>query len=299
MTDNDENNTTEELSTINTETTKNMSKGIDIREAFEILSSRASKGGDKSININNINEDQKRMGQTINLIDTQEWTRLSSNPNACDCSESTLQQDGVNTKITGNDSSSKTSEQDNPLIFQELSRQSTSELFATLFQLQQERVITFKKYDTGLDSVLRTGNLTEYPTLTSNVTATFSVISKSIKHISEIFQSRVITTSNNDERRTFLNSVTKLISELQAHEKEKLHLTAAIHLEKIRERNENANITEIENDNDQRKKEDGLYKISKLLQQSIQSLQSKIDDCVEKINDVLEELRYASTELEE
>ena len=63
-----------------------------------------------------------------------------------------------------------------------------------------------------------------------------------------------------------------------AHEKEKLHLTAAIHLERIREKNEQLQAAQDPS-------------IANLLRAGVQSLQRKIQEVVEQVNEVLDEIR--------
>ena len=76
----------------------------------------------------------------------------------------------------------------------------------------------------------------------------------------------------------------ELIDRLQKHEREKLNLTAALHLEEIRARSE-----EVEPGG-------GNERILTLLREGNKSLRGKLAECVEDINDVLEELRYCLME---
>lgn len=69
----------------------------------------------------------------------------------------------------------------------------------------------------------------------------------------------------------------KIIRQLQSLEKEKLNTTAALHLEQLREKNENIN---------------GNQSILDLLQEGIKSLQIKLGNIIPSINDLLEELRF-------
>lgn len=114
--------------------------------------------------------------------------------------------------------------------------------------------------------VIDTGNFTSYPDTCSKATASFSVLSETIKMIQEIleFSAR--------------SDLSKLIQRLQSYEKEKLQLTAAHHLERIRQRNQQ----ELEGEDS---------RISKLLKDGVGSLRQKIATCIENINEVLDELR--------
>lgn len=127
----------------------------------------------------------------------------------------------------------------------------------------------------GLKIVLQTGNMTSYPDTCSKATASFAVLSETIKAIQEILL-------NQQRQRT---DFAKLLSQLQGLEKEKLHLTAAHHLERIRQRNHQ--IQEVDDSN---------TRIAKLLDDGVLSLHDKIQTCVEQINDVLEEIRSAVLE---
>jgi DNA repair REX1-B len=93
------------------------------------------------------------------------------------------------------------------------------------------------------------------------------------------------------------------IGKLQIREKEKLQMTAALHLEKIRlyqlqqQRSKlmcsDSNDAVQDDDVDSENKED---KIFQLLQDEILSLRSRIDVCVRDINEILDEIRYAIVE---
>jgi len=72
--------------------------------------------------------------------------------------------------------------------------------------------------------------------------------------------------------------MTVLLKQLQGYEKEKLQLTAAHHLERIRKRNEE-------------KQPDGDPGTLKLLVDGISLLQSKINTTVENINETIDEIR--------
>ena len=119
----------------------------------------------------------------------------------------------------------------------------------------------------GLQIVLQTGNMTTYPDACAKATASFSVLSETIKSIQELLESQ-------RQRK----DLSKFITQLQRYEKEKLYLTAACHLERIRERNQ-----KVESEQDPR--------TAKLLRDGVQSLQQKIQAVVEQINEVLDEIR--------
>lgn len=282
--------------------------GIDIRKAMSILSSRPQNEH------THIDNNLKGMGQTINLVDesSEESPPTSpSNPTSTYTSNTnTTQTPNESEEDHGTDESEKTKSSDE-LLKDQLSKQTPSESLQTLFQLQKERVETYRKFNLGLDQVLSSGNLSNYTHFTAEITATFSVISKSIRHVEQSFQSKsndtttTITTSSsssNDEGTTkTCKDISKWIRELQSKEREKLNLTAALHLEKIREKNEHMNL-EL-NDANSHSNTDGnsgstsTTSIANLLRQGVVSLEKKIGECIEGINEVMEELRYCAADI--
>jgi hypothetical protein len=125
----------------------------------------------------------------------------------------------------------------------------------------------------GLDTLLETGNMTNYPYVCAAATSSFSVCSDTIN---------IIQTVLVDPQQRNRPDLQKLLATLQAHEKEKLSLTAALHLDRIRESQHGG----------------GDERILALLQEAVASLRAKIEACVEQINDTLEEIRYAMVEEE-
>jgi len=75
--------------------------------------------------------------------------------------------------------------------------------------------------------------------------------------------------------------LSKIMVKLQKEEKEKLNLTAALHLEKIREQG-----TLVEGDE----------RTAALLSEAIMALTTKITTCVQNINEFIEELRCEAME---
>lgn len=128
----------------------------------------------------------------------------------------------------------------------------------------------------GISTILVSGNITNYPTLCAKVTASFSVLSDTINAVKS-------TLEEHPKKRT---DITSVITQLQKSEGEKLNLTAALHLEKLRLRNSQLELgegSEAFSSSDER--------TIKLLKDGIQSLERKISTAVEKINEDLEELR--------
>lgn len=272
--------------------------GISIEDAMSILSSRAKSEGEQDA-LKAATPEMRALGQTLDLMNSQTWTRSGeSGPNCC-LSEEGGQQNDVKTS-----SSIESESKDAPLNLQEakndkmkmeLSKSTPKELLSKLFELQQSRVEVYKQYNSGLDNILQSGNLTTYPDLTTNITASFSVISNSIRCILEIMQNRIEGSKTKEfqlekEDLSTLSNCIKFTKQLQNLEREKLNYTAALHLEKIRERNERLNVEARESSDE---------KVLNLLQQGVMDLQSKISRCIEQINETLEELRYASFDFQE
>ena len=121
-------------------------------------------------------------------------------------------------------------------------------------------------------AVLQSGNISSYPGTVLAVTASFSVLSDTIRAAQKILDNRKET------------DISQLIDQLQKYEKEKLNLTASFHLERIRMQNE-----------EQHASQDTMTK--KLLKDGVKSLERKINTCVERINEVLDELRCSLIDL--
>lgn len=127
--------------------------------------------------------------------------------------------------------------------------------------------------------VLDSGNMTSYPDRCAKATASFAVLSATVKEIQSILQSRGRT------------DLSKSIQQLQSLEKEKLQLTAAHHLERIRERNK------LPQGDDDASAAD--LRIQKLLQEGVASLQQKIYTTIEAINEIIDDIRCSFLEEEE
>jgi hypothetical protein len=158
-----------------------------------------------------------------------------------------------------------------------LQSMSTKALLQTVLEAQETRVATYRKYDRGLDQILETQNMSHYPHICSEATASFSVLSDTIKALHNMLMEREEIESASQ------------VGQLQKAEMEKLNLTAALHLERIREQ---AHGWEEERDGN-------CSSIGKLLRESVQSLQSKISTCVETINESIDEIRATMIEIED
>ena len=127
------------------------------------------------------------------------------------------------------------------------------------------------------------GNITTYPNLCAKVTASFSVLSDTINSV----KSSVDYDDGDDKQGNGRNELSNFITHLQKFESEKLNLTAALHLERLRLRNSRLGDGYGE----------GCDEVTmKLLMEGIRSLENRIASVVESINDVLDELRSIALE---
>jgi hypothetical protein len=244
-----------------TDATESSRKGINIRQALDILSARTSHDHSHSHSDaqagcqQNATDESKAMGQTIDLNAPE---RATPDPETIAKS-----MEEERKKL---DRDRKTREEQ---IRAHLQTMSVKDLLQAVIEAQRERVATYRTYDGGLDTVLQNGNMTEYPTICARATASFSVLSDTVNTISSILKDA-------HKRPELL----KLLSQLQKDEREKLNLTAALHLERIRQRNlEQAG--------------EGDERVAQLLQDGATSLTSKLATCIDSINETLEEIRYA------
>lgn len=127
-------------------------------------------------------------------------------------------------------------------------------------------------YSRGLKTILTTANLTSYPAICAKATASFSILSDSMNTIQKVLEEK-------HERK----DLTKIIAALQKCEQEKLNVTAALHLEKIREQNELMQAA-------------GDERSANLLKESVFTLGRRVATSIGDINELLEEIRYAMAE---
>jgi len=281
--------------------TSEKNRGIDISQAISILSSRAKLGGNNDA-FQSATPELKKLGQTLDLISSQAANEVESGADCqpCECmtmeftklDSNDTQTSQAAKSISTSDQNSKSRTPDSTLqpktskLAEELAKQSPSELLQTLFNLQKERVSAYGKFNSGLEVILQSGNLSHYPPLTTSITATFAVISSSIKEMQQLLSKH----NSNDSK-----DIAQNIKKLQELEKEKLNLTAALHLEKIRERNERLELESQRDDSGNN--DDGDDRVLQLLKEGVLKLKRNLNKCVEEINDVLEELRYAAFDL--
>jgi DNA repair REX1-B len=302
--------------------------GIDIRKAIQILAARGSSRDDEKINrhqhqhhtvqdscgcdcqnspfsIAQSMQNNATMGQVIDLFGG------NSEEDVCSATASSAAT-AATTPEEEKEMMKKRRQERHVEMQEQLQNMTLTELLQTVLQAQEERVATYRRYDDGLQRVLQSnGNMTQYPTVVAEATASFAVLSdtiRSIRHVLLRDENATTTTTTSQNNKA---AVAELLSRLQMAEQNKLHLTAALHLEKIRisaaaaASDDSVNdstvngggdddpddttttttkATNSDNDND---------KISnlRLYRESIASLQTKIGASVEDINEVLDEIR--------
>ena len=267
-------------------------KGIDIRDAFQILAERSSATSfaakshpTSSSSCDccgshhhpvNIPESAKTMGQTLDLF-FQDATSTTSHDN--DHNPTTM--DPKNPKT-------QQQQQQEQKLQESLAQASVPELVQTFLTAQQDRVLTYRHYDQSLQQMLDTRNVSIYPAVCAQVTASFQVLSNTINAVK-----RILLQPHSDHCQE-AKQVAQLIEQLQRHEKEKLQFTAALHLEKIRKSQEimdddnHASLLSTNNNNN----------IAILIHQSIDSLQIQLRDTMQQINEILEEIQCIFADLQ-
>lgn len=130
------------------QSTKPLSKGINIQDALSILSARSKGGGENlASDSNSITEEMKEMGQTIDIVEQMEFTKPES---SCKCSKNNALEE-MKDDIKIDDEKHEVMRQERTRRGEEI--QSTlqslnlSELLGTIFAAQEERVATYKVYD--------------------------------------------------------------------------------------------------------------------------------------------------------
>jgi hypothetical protein len=237
-------------------TSENMSsQGIDVQRALEILSQRSADDSTHSHSehqhtigcVHHASEATQSLGQQIDL-----------NPQ-----ERSFYEEEASVKAQQRQLNEER-EKRQAELHAKLEAMPVRELVQAVLEAQQQRVQTYRTYDTGLDAILGSRNLSTYPQICAEATAQFAVISDTISGI----QTCLASTKKRQD-------LAKLIRDLQQQEKEKLSLSAALHLERIRE------------------SQGGEERVLALMRQGIQSLEQKIGACMEMVSEVIEELQSA------
>lgn len=235
----------------------NNSQPIDIRDAMAILAARPkNEEADHIKNDKTLCDTLKSMGQQINLFPTVHEDHLEAKAEELNKIANEIKQTAYSRERE---------------LRKGLEVLNTEALIASLYEAQRGRVSTYRDFDRSLEQVLSTGNLSEYPIACSNATASFAILSNTVNLIKGVL-----------DKNFGRNDLKRLIEQLQEREKEKLNMTAALHLERIREKNSS--------------RYDGDDYVGKFLSQGVIDLQKKLSTCVDEINDILEEVKYATSE---
>jgi len=240
---------------------------MNIQDAMDILASRSA-GGNEVNQIQPPNGSEK-LGQTLDL----EWTNMNQQCCAPDDPTTTANVDlppPIPSQVTDQTraKNEKISAERQKKMAEEVAKMSVEELVRGTIRAQEERVMAYRVFDEKLRECLTELALSNYQVYAAHATAQFSAISNGIRTILA-----ALLAKNTDEEPT--TGVTTPISNLQNHEREKLRLTAALHLEKIR--------AAAETDD----------KIKDLLSKSVVSYQNSLTDLGLKIEEEVDELRSA------
>lgn len=261
---------------------RNNNKGIDIQTALSILGERSKCNHEHHRQPLPIVPSNKEEEELLKLATSGQVIQLFNEEDGDD--------NDNNTSNKKEKETTKSIEEENQLIEEQKKRNeielksklksmTIKELLQTIMQIQSERVLTYKTFQNGLDIILKTNNMTSYPIVCSNVTASFSVQSNTINIIKSILHA-----AHNKKE------YVKLITKLQSFEKSKLDYTTAYQLESIRLNH--MKIDDDDDDNDDSTQDEQCRKVRDLLQDGVKDLKKKIVKCMEDINDVLEEIRY-------
>ena len=259
--------------------------GIDIRQALDILASRTPHdhshkhdspccgGGDEL----------KSMGQTIDL-----FAPSSDSPHSS--SESTSQKTTI---MPTSGANAVTPVEQRQKIRDSLKDLPFISLLKMVLTAQEDRVRTYRLYDEALGRVLMSNRLTDYPPACLAATAAFAVLSNTVSAIGEELSDRADSNKDPLVLTSTSSSVMKWIRDLQESERQKLQLTAAYHLERIRANNLKPSNTSY---NDEEDGEEVDVRELSLLNNGIADLRSKIETCRSDINSIIEDLRCALVE---
>jgi hypothetical protein len=312
--------------------------GIDFRQALEILSLRAAESTSSNENANHpdvrslhsgstsvsscpccrqpsVPESVKQLGQLIDLhpVSYSDKSEVSSLPGDDELKRQKQELDATRSRRRQE-------------LLAEIQGMSVATLLRAVMAAQQQRVATYKSYDryvlifyrgvlvnrfsntsprdrsvaflgmcycSGLETVLHTRNLALYPAMVADATASFAVLSDTINAIQLQLASQPdddgSLQSHGRYNRTDLKTI---VHRLQTAEQQKLSLTAALHLEQIRHQvvaSSDANSNGI----------DDAATASRLLEEGVQTLRSRVSACVDSINEIIDELQCAMVDEEE
>ncbi|GAB5035078.1 Hypothetical protein NocV09_02300930 [Nannochloropsis oceanica] len=155
-------------------------------------------------------------------------------------------------------------------------------------QAQEERAQAYQRFDEGLNKVLASRAFAEYDGLCAEATAGFAALSNLVNAVEHCLGAAP------HERKVLAG----LLRRVQTEEKEKLSLTAALHLETFRLATAVAGTTPMGGVSDgeggagagEMTERDGREEM--LLREGIKALDVRIGEVKGRINEILEELRY-------
>jgi hypothetical protein len=150
----------------------------------------------------------------------------------------------------------------------DLSSDNESQLIQFCRKTQQERAVVFNEFNGALKDMLKVGSFVEYPVLCSRVTSQFASLSSDMCAAIQLLSN-------------LGSSTAKPLSKIQEMESEKLTLTAALHLEKIRKLQCEASSIE-----STREKDTSL----KIFNDNCVTFQQRLDTVIGGINEALEEV---------
>ncbi|KAE9330914.1 hypothetical protein PF001_g132 [Phytophthora fragariae] len=149
---------------------------------------------------------------------------------------------------------------------------SARELVQTFHRLQETRVQIYTEFRQGFQVHQKTE---QFPGFCSGITERFSAVSEQVNCVEKLLR---------DEKQQV--AIAQLLRKVQLEEKEKLLLTSAVLIEKMRL-------------SDATKQPEPDESTIAFLERSVQTLTAKHTDCVVRINEVLEDLRAESADLED
>lgn len=279
-------------------------KGIDFRDALNILSSRTSNenttksstasrsGYCGCVNTKSIPPELKDMGQTIDLF-----------ADSGSIDDNDIIDNGSHANRKADIMLVNTNEKQ-PDLRESLKDLPNFNLIKMVLKCQEDRVKTFSLYDHALKIVLLSRNISAYQAACLTATAAFAVLSDTVISLREEISDRINNQKKNGSDAQFEMYILKSIMELQDCEREKLQLTAGLHLEQIRMNDVSTQKKQkqLHNNNFCQDDEVGEEEHDRevfLLKKGVSDLQFRIESCKAKINDIMEDMRFFLMEIME
>ena len=160
-------------------------------------------------------------------------------------------------------------------------------LLGAFRQAQEDRARAYASFEEGLASVLRSRDFAAYNGVCAEATARFAALSNLVNAVeAELGEGAAA------------GGLAGLVRRVQAEEKEKLSLTAALHLERFRLATSSCSVGEGAAEAAAASSSSSSSPGS-LLREGVKMLEGRLGEVKVRINDVLEELRYEMAELAE